>query len=442
VSDALPLPSQPNLELYKKLAKELQAACNSGDPPAVRAWAARWLEKLARLRGVTQITIDVRHGIDAYIDRIMRQWGRLGKGDHGARYALANAQFFIARCHGFESWPKFTRHLEALRRADSSVSKFERAADAIVSGDKAALDNLLAEDPKLAHARSTREHRSTLLHYVSANGVEDFRQKTPSNIVEITKQLLAHGADVNAESEAYGGGATALGLTATSVHPEAAGVQLELLQVLVDHGARIDPIGKGSAIRDCLANGRGLAAEFLATRGARIGLEEAGGIGRLDIVQSFFDPDGSLRPPATQEQVQEAFTWACQFGRTPVVEFLLGRGIEIGARLQPFGQTGLHWAAYCGHAEIVAMLLRHGAPIDVTDDQFKSTPLAWALYSWGTAEAGRNLDRYYQVVGLLARAGAKLDPEWAGESRERKRSMHRMRSDPRMMAALRGEVTA
>jgi hypothetical protein len=26
---------------------------------------------------------------------------------------------------------------------------------------------------------STRAHRSTLLHYISANGVEDFRQKTP-----------------------------------------------------------------------------------------------------------------------------------------------------------------------------------------------------------------------------------------------------------------------
>ena len=58
-----------------------------------------------------------------------------------------------------------------------------------------------------------REHRSTLLHYVSANGVEDFRQKTPANIVEITRLLLKAGADVNAESESYGGRSTTLGLT-------------------------------------------------------------------------------------------------------------------------------------------------------------------------------------------------------------------------------------
>lgn len=55
-------------------------------------------------------------------------------------------------------------------------SKFESAVDAIVNGD--ALKKLISEQPELVRARSTREHRSTLLHYVSANGVEDFRQKT------------------------------------------------------------------------------------------------------------------------------------------------------------------------------------------------------------------------------------------------------------------------
>ena len=58
--------------------------------------------------------------------------------------------------------------------------------------------------------------RRPLLHYVAANGVEDFRQKTPDNIVEIAELLLDAGAEVNAESNAYGGGCTALGLVATS----------------------------------------------------------------------------------------------------------------------------------------------------------------------------------------------------------------------------------
>ena len=60
---------------------------------------------------------------------------------------------------------------------------FEAAADAVVSGDITALAKLLSENPALVTERSPREHRSTLLHYVSANGIEDFRQKTPQNIV-------------------------------------------------------------------------------------------------------------------------------------------------------------------------------------------------------------------------------------------------------------------
>jgi hypothetical protein len=65
--------------------------------------------------------------------------------------------------------------------------------------------------------RSQRTHQAPLLHYVAANGIKDFRQKTPRGIVEIANLLLEAGADVNAESNAYGGGCTALGLVATSV---------------------------------------------------------------------------------------------------------------------------------------------------------------------------------------------------------------------------------
>jgi hypothetical protein len=65
------------------------------------------------------------------------------------------------------------------------VSEFEAAADAIVSGDLKGLRGLLAGNPDLVRQRSTREHRSTLVHYSSANGIESYRQKTPQNVVEI-----------------------------------------------------------------------------------------------------------------------------------------------------------------------------------------------------------------------------------------------------------------
>src|SRR5215510_2697488 len=439
MSDALPIPPRPNLEQYKKLAKDFQHACKSNAPGAIRDWAARWAETIAGLQGL-EITPEVRRRIDFEAERMEHHWNKFKQmNERAARCTLTSAQFFVARGHGFASWPKFARHLEGLASADSPVSTFEAAVDAIVNGDLARFEKLLSENPELARARSTREHRSTLLHYVSANGVEDFRQKTPKNIVEITKLLLNAGADVNAESDAYGGRSTTLGLTATSWHPENAGVQIPLMELLIDHGAIIDGPDGGSAVNGCLQNGRVEAAKFFASHGARLDLEGAAGVGRLDVVKSFFNDDGSLKSTATQQQLKDGFAWACEFGRTSVVEFLLQKSMDVDAKLKHDGQTGLHWAAYGGHVNTVKLLLERGAPVDVKDENYGGTPLGWALYGWGAQESQGRAD-YYEVVALLAQAGAKLDPEWYEDDVDRRRAAERMRSDPRMLAALRGEM--
>jgi len=435
------LPPRPSLEQYKKLAKDFQHACKSHDPGAVREWAARWADTLARLQGQA-ITPEARRKIGWVAEQVERQWRKIQQSnEQAARSTLAGAQFFIARCHGFAGWPKFAKHLEGLARANSPVSRFESAVDAIVSGDIAALEKLLRDHPELVRARSTRAHRSTLLHYASANGVEEFRQKTPGNIVEIAKMLLEAGADVNAESDAYGGRSTTLGLTATSCHPEAAGVQIALMETLIGRGAIIDGPDGGSGVNGCLHNGRGEAAEFLANRGARLDLEGAAGVGRLDVVQTFFNDDGALKPPATREQTIDGFAWACEFGRANVVDLLLRRGVKIDARLKHNGQTGLHWAAHGGHVDTVKLLLEFRAPVDARDTSFDGTPLAWALYGWGNSPANPRRGDYYETVALLVRAGAKLDAQWFEEDdEERRRAVRRLHSDPRMQAALSGKI--
>lgn len=439
MSDALPLPPRPNLEQYKKLAKGFQDACTSGDG-AIRDWAVRWAETLARLQGHA-ITPEVRQQIHWDTERVERQWHKIRKSkERLARCTVADAQFFVARCHGFASWPKFVKHVETLALANSPVSNFEGAVDAIVSGDIRTLARLLHEYPQLVRARSTREHRSTLLHYVSANGVEDFRQKTPKNILDITKLLLNAGADVHAESDAYGGRSTTLGLTATSWHPEHAGVQRPLMELLINHGAVIDGPGGDSAVNGCLHNGRGEAAEFLASRGAHLDLEGAAGVGRLDVVESFFNDDGSFKPTATEHQAKDGFAWACEFGRTTVVEFLLERGVKIDAKLKHDGQTGLHWAACGGHAETVDALLRRGARVDAKDESYGGTPLGWTLYAWGNAPGPEVRRRqYYEVVARLIQGGSTLDLQWYPDDDDRQRALAKARSDPRMLAALRGE---
>ncbi len=283
---------------------------------------------------------------------------------------------------------------------------YETAVEAVINGDAEILAALLRADAELIRARST------LLHYVSANGVEDVRQKTPANIVEIAGMLLDAGADVNAESNAYGGRATTLGLTATSCHPEKAGVQIALMELLLERGAAIDEPGGGSTVNACLRNGRGQAAQFLAGRGARLDLEGAAGVGRLNLVERLFDS-------APINQLRDGFSWACEFGRTTVVEFMLRNGLDVTAML-----PGLHWAAYGGHADIVRLLLARGVRIDVKDERHGATPLGWAIHAFNqSSRAG-----LYEVVALLVRAGA--EPEPGGYKG----------SDPRMNAALRGEV--
>jgi ankyrin repeat protein len=320
-----------------------------------------------------------------------------------------DAGAIIAREHWFSTFEECASHRAALQDERSQVARFEAAVDSVILGDIVTLRRLVREDPELVRVRSPRLHRATLLHYVGANGVESFRQRTPGNAVDVARVLLDAGADVNAAADMYGG-ADALGLVATSIHPITAGVQEALMQFLLDRGASLANATAGRpVVNACLANGRPSAAAFLADRGAPLDLEGAAGLGRLDLVQRFFVDGETLTAGATEQQMADGFSWACEYGRTNVVEFLLQHRMNVSAKLRPHGQTGLHWAAYGGHAETLRMLLRHAAPVDVRDDTFKTTPLDWALYAWSGGREFWADDGYYEIVERLLEAGAQFD---------------------------------
>jgi ankyrin repeat protein len=405
--DALPLPPLPSLERYKKLAKALVKACKSAKPDAIRDWSEEWIETLVKLSGLKiagALPVSIQRWIDE-VEEFAKRKLRGGAADR--RCALADAQFVIARSHGFESWPKFAKQLEALARKTSSGSRFEAAADAIVSGDAATLKRLLREEPELIRARSTREHNATLLHYVSANGVEGYRQKTPKNIIEITETLLNAGAEIDASADVYGGGCTTLGLAATSLHPERASVQEALLRTLLDRGASLEQPSIGgkrqSVVTGCLANGHPKAAEFLASRGAHLDLAGAAGLGRLDVVKNFFGQDDTLSPNNTKEQMEEGFLFACRYGSADVVEFLLERGADLAAHSGD-GQTGLHWAVIGGHPDTVKLLLRHKAPLEMKNT-YGGTVFDQTLWS---AAHGGDPDLYIAILKALVVGGANI----------------------------------
>ena len=240
----------------------------------------------------------------------------------------------------------------------------------------------------------------------------------------------------------YGTDDRTLDLAATSIHPVLSGVLEPLLALLLSRGATVGN-AHGAAtwsrlINACHANGRPAAAEFLAARApGPLDLEAAAGVGRLDEVAACFTPDGHLVPPATEQQRNSGFIWACEYGRTEVVAFLIARGVPFGERLAPHGQTGLHWAAWEAHVDTLQTLLDAGAPVDIPDDDHRGTALGWALYAWGGGGPRPGDVRYYATVERLIAAGATLDQEWIDERQPPTRLGQALRQDPRMRAVLR-----
>ena len=406
--DALPLPPRPSLERYKKLAKQLLKAARSEDTSAIQRWAEAWVESLVKLSRL-KITRHMPVNAQRWIDEVERFAQRSLRGEKASnkKATLAAAQFVIARSHGFESWPKFSAELSALATKGSDASRFEAAAASIVAGDISALKRFLGKNPELIRARSAREHGATLLHYVAANGVESYRQITPKNILAITKLLLDAGAEVDATASVYGGGCTTLGLVATSAHPRQAGVQNKLIQLLLDRGAQVERQNIGGnnqgAVMACLANGCPEAAEYLADRGARVGLEEAAGLGRIAALKDFFSEDRTAEERPTATQINSAFRYACFCGKTEAAEYLLGRGADLAGH-DGDGQTGLHYAVIGGQLETVKLLLKHNSPLEA-ENMYGGTVLGQTLWS---AAHGGSAKVYIPSLEALVAAGAKI----------------------------------
>ena len=411
-TDALPLPPRPDIAQYRKLAKELAAAVKSREAAAIQAWARRWFGELYRLSGEERsehhrLNHEVREEpIDPQIERDAQRFTAYWTGERKVKDipppkpTLAHVQFIIARMHGFTNWASLVHHIDTLWREDSSVARFETAVDAIVSGDDVALGILLKKHPELVRQRSSRDHGCTLLHYVSANGVEGYRQRTPLNIVEITKPLLAAGSDVNATAKSYGGGDTVLGLTATSMHPHNAGVIIPMLETLVAAGADIHHKDGGwTLVRACLANGQPEAARWLAAHGAEVDLSGAAGMGMLDVVRTFVARDGTLINGATRKQLEDAWESATWYGEVEVARYLMDAGIDT-ALAREDGATALHRAAYAGEPEMVELLLARGAPRDVKDKTHGTTPLVWATHAW-RVEGKNDAAAYARIVAAL-----------------------------------------
>jgi hypothetical protein len=145
-------------------------------------------------------------------------------------------------------------------------------------------------------------------------------------------------------------------------------------------------------------------------------LRTAAGLGRIDLIESYFNADGSLKREAgridwpfgnlesvacsnhdapgkqiladcinewSQERqgiVNNAFVYACMHGHIDAAKLLLDQGAEINVIPGGFDYagTGLHYAALNGHRPMVEFLLAHGADRTLKDTKVHATASGWA----------------------------------------------------------------
>jgi hypothetical protein len=253
---------------------------------------------------------------------------------------------------------------------------FRAAVDLLDRGDAEGLRGYLARHPGVVHQRvafggDDYFREPGLLEFIAENPVR--HERTPPDIVDVAKVILDAGAA--ADSRAID---ATLGLLASGRVVRECGVQVALIDLLCDHGARAD-----AAMVAALAHGEWEAADALIRRGAAVDLAVAAATGRdSEAKHALSVSDAGLR--------HRALALAARYGHAGIVGMLLDAG-EDPDRYNPAGlhahSTPLHQAAWGGHLSVVRLLMERRARADIRDLQFHGTPLEWAEHSGQTAIA-------------------------------------------------------
>lgn len=283
-------------------------------------------------------------------------------------------------------------------------AKFHPAIRAIKSGDLEGLRALVNQDSSLATARSSRSH-PTLLQCLALEAIN------VPNKVEMAQLLIDGGADING----------ALGAAACIDN-------VEITALLLDCGAAINGMSSWSPLEEALYWNNRRVIDLLLERGASVhNLRTAAALGRIDLMKSLFNSDGSLKRDAgkidwpfgeleksnlncgikdelkakvsqwsndRQDIIDNAFVYACMHNQIDAANFLLEQGAKIDA-IPPgfdYSGTGLHYAALNGHRGMVDFLIERGADVNIKDTKVRSTPAGWADHG-GHKELSQYLDQ-------------------------------------------------
>ncbi len=283
-------------------------------------------------------------------------------------------------------------------------SLFREAVAAIDAGDVAALQRLTSEHPRLVRDRLKAPGpwlrdkvggalkgffaKPYLLWFVAEDPVRN--DTLPKNIALVARSIIdvAKRERVESLQEQLD---YALRLVGWSWVAHKCGVQLELIDVLVDAGA--SPKG---APDNALVNGHFAAAERLVERGAAVTLATALCLGRWD--------DAARLAQTTQaREKQFALTLTALNGKAEGLATLISFGVDLNVPSSELYShaTPLHHAVCSGSLDAVKVLVDAGATLTAKDTVHRATPLGWAEYYESEQKSGDGARRYAEIASYL-----------------------------------------
>ncbi len=421
------LPARPNLEQYRKQAKDLLRDLRLGEPIAVQR---------------------VKHHHPRFADVSNIQ------SEH-KRASLTDAQLVIAREHGFDSWPKFASHIETLHLTSSvaslsdPVSAFIQAAcvprDAShASGTLERAELILKRYPEVARANI---HTAAIL--ADENSVRNFLSTDRRNATQpggphewdaLTHLCFSRYLRIDrARSEAFVRTAKALldaGANANTGwyevidHPNprkiiesaiygAAGVaqHAQLTKLLLDHGA--DPNDEETPYH--AAEGYDLAVLKVLVESGRLNPESMTTLllrkadwhdleGIRLLLEHGADPNAMTRWGVTA--LHQALR---RDNQLESIALLLDHGADLTAKNMHTGTAGTAMAAHRGRGDVLALLHERGIALNLEGLNLEGLDLLIAACAMGDDAAIDSIARREpQFVSELLVKGGTLLAQFAG----------------------------
>ncbi|MFZ0037684.1 MAG: ankyrin repeat domain-containing protein [Candidatus Acidiferrales bacterium] len=369
------LPARPNLEQYKKQAKDLVSDCDLGVLDAL----ARIKRHHPRFHNLADS--EIRH----------------------AHVALTAAQLVIAREHGFESWPQFAKHIEmlsmirsvasltdpvaafievacvprhsshvsgTLEHAEMILSRYPQVATsdiytAAILADESTVRDFLLRDPKSATSKGGPHGWDALTHLCFSRYLKLDKSRSDA-FVRTARILLDAGADANTgwfetidhpnprpewESALYGAAAVAR-------HPE-------VTRLLLERGAdpndgetpyHLPESYDNTVMKIVLDSGKlnAVSLSWMLLRKSDMHDEE----GIRILLEHGADPN--LMTRFDHNALHHALR---RDNSLSIIELLLDRGADPALQNARDGKSAIAMAAHRGRGDVLASLKQRGIPL-------------------------------------------------------------------------------